>query len=213
MLIPLLALVIGLQSTQELESRLRQKEQEVERLTADLGAERRQVEALTGVVEKQRAELRRPFCSAELGFVSGGDPATVPVDGTVPLFLHGTVSRGCGDAVLSVSAAFLDGTGSPVCSGVVGDVAMQSGFEQDLNLLVRPWSLAEFVRWRNAPPQVPAGFKRLSCLDPDGLVEVNNTDAFARARSVRVRMTLLPSDGGIASVETLFRWPQKGGDR
>ena len=41
MLIPLLALVIGLQSAQELESRLRQKEQEVERLTADLGAERR----------------------------------------------------------------------------------------------------------------------------------------------------------------------------
>ena len=84
MLIPLLALVIGLQSAQELESRLRQKEQEVERLTADLGAERRQVEALTGAVEKQKHELRLPFCSAELGFVSGGDPATVPVDGTVP---------------------------------------------------------------------------------------------------------------------------------
>lgn len=208
----LAVLAMGLQSPQELESRLRQKEQEVDRLTADLRGERQQVEELRGVVAAQKAELRRPFCSAELAFVSGGESATVPADGTVPLFLRSAISRpsdDCLSAEVNVSASYLDASDNVVCTGVIGNVAVQSSNIQYINLLMRPWNMEEFVRWRNAPVNVSPVFKRLACMDLEGLTEVNGTEAVGRVRTVRVRVTVLPLEGGIASVERTFRVPLK----
>jgi hypothetical protein len=212
MTLPVLVLAIlamGLQSPQELESRLRQKEQEVDRLTSDLRGDRQRVEELREVVAAQSAELRRPSCSAELTFVSASDSVTVRADGTVPLFLRSAVSRpdDCLNAEVNISASYLDASENAICSGVIRNVAIQSSNIQYINMLIRPWNMDEFVRWRNAPTNVSPVFRRLTCTDIDGLTEVNGTDAVGHVRSVRVRVTVLPQAGGIASVERTFRLP------
>jgi septal ring factor EnvC (AmiA/AmiB activator) len=67
-MIPLLILVLGLQSQQELESRIQQKQGEIDQLKAELNEQRQQVGQLRRVVDQQDQELRRPFCSAEIRF-------------------------------------------------------------------------------------------------------------------------------------------------
>jgi hypothetical protein len=211
-MIPLLILVLGLQSQQELESRIQQKQQEIDQLKTELNEQRQQAGQLRRVVDQQDQELRRPFCSAEIRFVSGGEARTVAANSSaiVPLSLHSTVSRPsnvCLTAEIRVTASYLDASENLICSGVVENAAVQNSFTQAVNFLIRPWNLQEFVRWRNEPPQVNSGFKRLSCMDPEGLAEVN-TEALARARSVKLRITVLPGAGGISTAETTFQLQQ-----
>jgi hypothetical protein len=209
MMMQILLLVVRLQSQQDLEARIQQKQQEIDRLHAELSEEKRQTGELRQVVSRQDQELRRPFCSAEMRFVSSSDPRTVAPNptATVPLNLHSTVSRPSGvclPAEIRVTASYLDGEDNLICSGVVDNAASQTSFTQSVNLLIRPWNLQEFVRWRNEPPQVNSGFKRLSCMDPEGLAEANS-EALARVTSVRIRVTVLPSAGGISTAETMIR--------
>jgi hypothetical protein len=197
MIIPLLVLILGLQSQQELESRLQQKQQEVDQLNGKVGE-------LSRTVERQDQELRRPFCSAELRFVGSSPSGSVSREVVLPLNLYSAVSKPantCLPAEIRVAASYLDAFDNLICSGVIENAATQSNFTQNVNLLIRPWDLQEFVRWRNEPPQTNSGFKRLSCVDPDGLAEANN-EALLRVRSVRVRITVLPLGGGISTVET-----------
>jgi hypothetical protein len=210
MVIPLFILILGLQSQQELESRIQQKQHEVDQLTRDLNQERQKSGELQQVVSNLEQELKRPFCSAELRFDSSAEARSVSPDATatVPLNLYSTVSKPAGTclpAEIQVAASYLDAFENVICSGVVENAATQNSFVQTINLLIRPWNLQEFVRWRNEPPRVNSGFKRLSCLDPEGLAEVNNTEALARVKSVRIRVTVLPSSGGLSSVETTLR--------
>jgi hypothetical protein len=196
MIIPLLVLFLGFQSQQELEARLQQKQQEVDSLNA-------KVTDLTRTVQQQDQELRRPFCSAELRAVGANASGAVSAEAVVPINLYSTVSKPantCLPAEVRVAASYLDAFDNLICSGVVENVATQSNFIQSVNLFIRPWNLQEFVRWRNEPPQTNSGFRRLSCVDPEGLAEVNN-EALLRVRNVHIRITVLPLGGGISTVE------------
>jgi hypothetical protein len=209
MLIHILALFLGLQSQQELESQIRQRQLEIEQLAGLLREERRQAGELKQVVARQEQELRRPFCSADLSFVGASAPRIVAANpnASVSVNLHGTVSRPanvCLPAEIRVTASYLDAADNLICSGVVENIASQTSSTQSINLLIRPWNMQEFVRWRNEPPQVNTGYKRLSCMDADGLSEAN-TEALERVRTVRIRVTLLPAAGGISAAETMFQ--------
>ena len=127
----------------------------------------------------------------------------VSAEAVVPINLYCTVSKPantCLPAEVRVAASYLDAFDNLICSGVVENVATQSNFIQSVNLFIRPWNLQEFVRWRNEPPQTNSGFRRLSCVDPEGLAEVNN-EALLRVRNVHIRITVLPLGGGISTVE------------
>src|SRR6266571_3160362 len=95
MMIQLLVLMVGLQSQQELEGRIQQKQSEIDQLHAQLNEQRSQVGQLQQVVLRQEQELRRPFCSAEIGFVSASEARSVSRDASaaVPLNLQSTVSK------------------------------------------------------------------------------------------------------------------------
>src|SRR5436190_3644853 len=157
MIIPLLVLFLGFQSQQELESRLQQKQQEIDHLNT-------KVTDLTRTVDQQDQELRRPFCSAELRVVGSNIAGSVSAEALVPINLYSTVSKPantCLPAEVRVAASYLDAFDNLICSGVVENVASQSNFIQSVNLFIRPWNLQEFVRWRNEPAQHNSDFKRL----------------------------------------------------
>src|SRR5436190_11936996 len=113
MMIPLLLLILGLQSQQELESRIQQKQREIDQLHSELNEQKSQVGQLQQVVGRQEQELRRPFCSAELGFVSASETRLVSRDAAlaIPLSLQGAVSKpanACLPAEIRVTASYLD---------------------------------------------------------------------------------------------------------
>jgi hypothetical protein len=87
-----------------------------------------------------------------------------------------------------------------ICSGIVENVATQNSLTQNINLDIRPWNLREFVRWRNEPPQINSGARRLICLNGDGLSETTSEE-LERAISVRIDAIVLPRDGGLSTTD------------
>jgi hypothetical protein len=138
------------------------------------------------------------LCSTEIGFTNP-KPAVSIVE-RVNLNLFSTVSQPAGSclpAEIRLMAAFYDAAENLICSGVIESVASQNINVQSTNIEVRPLNLVEFVRLRspmNPPP------KRLFCMNLDGNIEVAQTDV-ARAASVRLRATILPKNGGVATSE------------
>ena len=120
-----------------------------------------------------------------------------------PLNLFSTVSRplsACLPAEIRVAASYLDAAENLICTGIVENIAVQNNLTQSVNLDIRPWNVREFVRWRNEPPEVNSGPRRLVCLNPEGTAEVTSDD-LGRVASAHIRATVLPANGGMSSVE------------
>jgi hypothetical protein len=136
-------------------------------------------------------------CSGEILFT---DSKPVFTGGKLTLSLFGTVSKPAGSclpAEIRLMAAFFDNEQNLICSGVIESMAMQNSNVQNTSIELRPLNMVEFVRLKsiaNPPP------KRLFCLNPENDVEVAAIDV-GRAATLRLRVTLLPKNGGLATTE------------
>jgi hypothetical protein len=137
-------------------------------------------------------------CSTEIEFTN--PKPNVSGIGKLELNLFSTVSQPAGSclpAEIRLMAAFYDADQDLICSGIIEAAGMQSNHVQSTNFEVWPFNLVEFVRLRiptNPPP------KRLFCMNPEGNIEVAKTDIL-RAASLRLRATILPKGGGVATSE------------
>jgi len=140
-------------------------------------------------------------CPTEIAFTNP-KPNVSGID-RLNLNLFSTVSQPAGNclpAEIRLNAAFYDAEQNLICSGIIETIAVQTVNVQSTNIEVRPLNLAEFVRLRtpmNPPP------KRLFCMNLEGNIEVAQADV-ARAASVRLRATILPKSGGIATSEVIM---------
>ena len=201
-MIPLLFFLVTLPPQQELEQQLRRQQQQLQQIQQELREQQGQLQRFMEVLERVP---QRPVCSVDLRWVNGADAKSVPraVTAVVQLNLFSTVSEpvnGCLPAEVRVTASFLDAADNLICGGTVEDIAIQNTLTQSVNLEVRPWDFSQFVRWRNEPPQVNSGFKRLICLNPEGVAEAASGE-MDRIVSVRVRATVLPRGGGVSTAE------------
>lgn len=142
--------------------------------------------------------LSAQTCPSEIQFIN---LKPIPAkDGALNLSLLSTVSKpaaNCLPAEIRIMAAFYDSDENLICSGIIESVVLQSSNLQSTVLELRPLNVVEFVRQKLAPNPPP---KRLFCLNPEGNVEVSATE-IAHAASLRVRATILPKNGGIATSE------------
>jgi hypothetical protein len=207
MIIELLLLAFGfhmpLQQTTDQE--LRRQQQQLDQIHSQL----EQLGRITELLELAQRGPKSANCTAQLNWVTGGQDVRVPASpsAVVRLNLFSTVSEpsaGCLPAEIRLAASYLDATESLICTGIVEDIAVQDRSTQSVNLDVRPWNIQEFVRWRNEPPAVNSGARRLPCLNPEGTAEATNEE-LAKVASVHVRVTVLPAGGGIAGVEIGFK--------
>jgi hypothetical protein len=140
-------------------------------------------------------------CETEIAFTNArANP--VSASERLNLNLFSTVSQpaSCLPAEIRLMATFYDAEQNFICSGIIEAVAIQNVNVQSTNIELRPLNMVEFVRLRvptNPPP------KRLFCMNAEGNVEVAQTD-IVRAYSVRVRATILPKNGGVATSEVRF---------
>jgi len=200
----LLLISMLLQTQQgQLEQQLQRQLIELQQIRQDLRREFEEIRAFQESRATREMDLK-PLCTADLRWVSNGEDRKVAGTSaaTVPLNLFSVVGRPteCLPAEIRVTASYLDTAGNLICGGAVENAALQTSPTQNVNFDVRPWNLREFVRWRNEPPQTNSGAKRLVCLNPEGVVEATDEE-FARISTVRVRATVLPTNGGTATVE------------
>jgi len=195
-----LSLLLLLQQEQ-LEAKLRQAEQEISQLRGEV---RQQMDHVKDTLDRHEREINKPICSAELFWTSGSEDRKVAASPSslASLNLFSIVSKpsSCLPAEIRVTASYMDAGDNLVCSGVVESAANQGSATQTVILDIRPWNLREFVRWKNEPPQVNSGPKRLACFNPDGVAEATDQE-LARVTYVRVRTTVLPQNGGMSTLE------------
>ena len=188
----------------------RDSQQDLQQIQQDLRAVQQQVSRIMDLlVQEQNAQ--KSTCSADLRQVRGGEQYTVAASQsvTVPINLLSIVSQPrafCLPTEIRVTASYLGANDSLICSGVIDQTAMQGALSQNVNLLVRPWNAREFVLWLNEPPSATRFAKRLVCITPDGLneLEVETQEGIA---AVRVQVTALPHGGGLSTVEIRFNKP------
>jgi hypothetical protein len=202
MMIPLLFFLVTLEPQQPLEQQLQRQQQQLQQIQQELREQQLQIQHFAEVLERTP---QRPVCSVELRWVNGAEARAAPrtVTAVVQLNLFSTVSEpvnGCLPAEIRVTASFLDAVDNLICSGAVEDIAIQNTLTQSINLEVRPWDFSQFVRWRNEPPQVNSGFKRLICLNPEGVAEAASGE-MEKIAGLRVRATVLPRGGGVSTAE------------
>ena len=191
---------------QQVEQELRQQQGQIEQLRQEYQQQSQQLRRMTDLLERQAQE--KPVCSAEIRWVNSGEPRKVPAApaAVVPLNFLSTVSKpsaGCLPAEVRLTASYLDAAGNLVCSGVIENLAVQNALAQNINLDIRPWNLREFARWRNEPPQINSGPKRLVCIDAEGLDEAT-TEELSRISSLRVGATILAAGSGMSTAEILI---------
>ena len=193
-----------------------QQQTDLEQIRQELQQQRQQINRMSDAIEKQNQNSKQgspaPLCSAEIRTAGGTEQRIVPVTAVavVPLNLFSVVTKPieqCLSAEIRVTASYLDAGGGLVCSGVVENVATQTQLAESINLEVRPWNLREFVRWRNEPPEINSGARRLTCINAEGLSEARSEE-LGRVGSVRVRATVLPQGGGMSTSEILVT-PQR----
>ena len=182
---------------------IERQEQQIRQLHSELQQQNQQLKRMEDLLARQD---QKTICAAEMRWVSGGEPRKTPGGplSVVSASLFSIVSKPAGTCLPSeirVTASYVDAEGNLVCSGVIENMAIQSSLTQSVNLDIRPWNLREFARWRNEPPQVNSGPKRLICMNPEGTAEAASDDLL-RVASVRVRATALPANGGMSTVET-----------
>jgi hypothetical protein len=138
-------------------------------------------------------------CSAEIQFTN---PKPTLAGGRVELNLFSTVSRpsGCMPAEIRLMAAFYDADQNLICSGVIENIAQQNAHLQSTNIELRPLNIVEFARLRTSPA---VAAKRLFCMVPEGDVEAAPNQVMAAA-ALRLRATILPRNGGVATSEVRF---------
>lgn len=204
MMIPLLLTLAALQPQQE--QQLQRQQQQVEQVQRQLQEQQQQLGRLLDALDREiKQEPPKPVCSAELRWVVDSGPRKIPASTTavVALNLFSVVSEpaaACLPAEVRVTASYLDAKNNLICSGVIENAAAQTALTQSINLEVRPGNLREFGRWRNEPPQINSGSKRLSCVNADGLAEASSEE-LARVTSVRVHVTALPQNSGMSTAE------------
>jgi len=180
-------------------------DQDLRRQQQQLDQMHTQLQKVEDLLDKSQREPKPGSCSAELRWITGGQDMRVPANAAAvaPLNLFSTVSRplsACLPAEIRIAASYLDAAENLICTGIVENIAVQNNLTQSVNLDIRPWNVREFVRWRNEPPEVNSGAKRLVCVNPEGTAEATNED-LARVASVHVRATVLPANGGMSGVE------------
>jgi len=139
-----------------------------------------------------------PACSAEIQCTNC--KPTVNMGDVLYLNFFSTVSQPstCLPADIRVSASFYDSEENLICSGIVADNITTQGVNiQNINVELRPTNVVEFIRLRT-PLTPPA--KRLLCMNLDGNSEASQTE-IAKAASMRMRLTVLPKNGGLATAE------------
>jgi len=203
MIIPILVLLMAAQ--QQIEQQLQHQQQQLEQIHQDIQQLQRTMDTFDKPAPQEKAEPSRSVCSVELRRVNGPEQRRVPANlaASVPLSLFSTISRpanSCLPAEIRVTASYLDANDNLICSGVVENIAFQDSLTQSVNLEIRPWNFREFVRWRNEPPQINSGSKRLVCLNPESTAEASSED-LERVSSARVRATVLPKGGGLSTTE------------
>ena len=214
MIIPILVLLMAAQ--QQIEQQLQHQQQQLEQIHQDIQQLQRTMDTFDKPAPQEKAaaiasrsaadaEPSRSVCSVELRRVNGPEQRRVPANlaAIVPLSLFSTISRpanSCLPAEIRVTASYLDANDNLICSGVVENIAFQDSLTQSVNLEIRPWNFREFVRWRNEPPQINSGSKRLVCLNPESTAEASSED-LERVSSARVRATVLPKGGGLSTTE------------
>jgi hypothetical protein len=195
MTIPLVLLLFAFES---------QQPTQMDQIQQELMQQRQQMAHLLDSIEKSQKQ-QTPVCLAEIRAVGTSDQRRVPLTtmAVLPFNLFSVVTKpieSCLHAEVRVSASYLDADDAVICSGVVENVAIQTALTESINLEIRPWNLREFVRWRNEPPQTNSGAKRLTCIGADGLSEAR-PEELSRLASLRVRATVLPRGGGMATIE------------
>jgi len=191
---------------QQSEQELQKQRQQIERVQRQLDDQ----EKLLGNVRKMlEDEQKKALCTADLRWVSGAESRVVPPSQTATALLNlfSTISKPsetCLPAEIRITASYLDAHDNLICSGGIEDLAVQSSHSQAINLEIKPWNLREFGRWRNEPPIVNSGAKRLVCLNPEGTAEAT-LEELARVASVRVRTTIFSGSGGISTVEVQMK--------
>jgi hypothetical protein len=185
---------------------------DLEQMRQELQQQGQQISRLADVIERQNEKEPTPLCTAEVRPAGGAGPRIVPLNSTAVVFLNlfsvvTNPATACLPAEIRVTASYLDANEGLVCSGVVEGVATQSALTESINLEIRPWNLREFVRWRNEPPQLNSGAKRLTCINAEGLSEVRSEE-LAGVTSARVRATVLPKGGGMSTTEIVVT-PQR----
>jgi hypothetical protein len=137
------------------------------------------------------------MCSGEIVFTNPKTNASST--DVINLNLFSTVSRGsCMPAQIHLNATFYDAEENFICSGTIESFTVQSSNVLTTNLELRPINVQEFVRLK--APKRPLA-KRLFCMNVEGNIEVQVTE-IAAAASLRLRATILPANGGVATTET-----------
>src|SRR5262245_54086812 len=191
---------------QQTEQELQKQRQQIERVQRQLEDQ----EKLLGNVRKMLEDgQNKASCSAELRWVTGSEIRIVPPSqaAAVQLNLFSTVSKPSGSCLpgeIRITASYMDPHDNLICSGGIENLATQSSETQTVNLEIKPWNLREFGRWRNEPPIVNSGARRLVCLNPEGTAEAT-LEELARVASVRVRTTVFSGSGGMSTVEVLMK--------
>jgi len=129
--------------------------------------------------------------------VTNAKPFTGADKITVNLFSAVSKPAGCLPAEIRLMAAFYDADQNIVCSGVIESLAIQNSHVQSTNFEIRPLNFVEFARLKTSTNIAP---KRLFCINPDTDVEIAPPD-MTRASSLRLRVTILPRSGGLATAE------------
>lgn len=207
MMTSILFVLTMLEPQQQLEQQLQRQQQQIDQIRQESQQQGQVLRDMRSLLER-RDQQEKPLCSAEMRWANGSEPKRVaPSAATVvQLNLFSVVSKpgnGCLPAEIRLTASYLDAGDNLVCSGVIENLAVQNTLAQSVNLEIRPWNLREFARWRNEPPQVNSGPKRLVCVNPEGLAEATSEE-LARVLFVRVRATVLPVNGGMSTQEAQF---------
>ncbi len=181
---------------------IERQEQQIRQLQSELQQQNQQLKRMEDLLERQN---QRTICTAEIRWVSG-ESRKVPASplSVVPLSLFSIVSKPSGTCLpteIRITTSYIDAGDNLVCSGAIENIATQNSLAQSVNLDIRPWTLREFARWRNEPPQMNSGPRRLICMNPEGTAEVTSED-LARVAAVRVRVTALSPNGGVSTAET-----------
>ena len=136
------------------------------------------------------------FCPAEIAFTN--TRAVVNPTDVVYLNLFSTVSAGsCLGAEIRLSASFYDVDQNLICTGIIENFTTQTVNVANTNIEVRPANIVEFVRQRLPTRPAP---RRLMCMNPEGNIEVPPIE-ISKAASLRLRATILPKGGGVATTE------------
>jgi hypothetical protein len=160
-------------------------------------------------VDRQRVlveqELSRPnsTCTAEIRLFTKpqgrlqSPSRTLAPDARFEVGLSAAVStptNHCLPAQIVTRATYFDANNNFLCSGSVVTL-QQTEHTQVILLEFYPWRTREFVQWKNGPAgSLPS---ELLCLDRNKAVILEPW----LARTLRVQLTALPRNGGVASVE------------